>query len=91
MLVFHDETENAAAHPAPEAVKSLPLRVDVKRRCLFLMKRTKGLKVCAGAFQWKIRTDDFNDIVGCRDLFDCFGRNHRFDFSLVCSLKRCQI
>ena len=90
VLVFHYEPENASAHPTAETVKRLPLRVDVKRRRLFLMKRAERLEIRAGSFHWKIRTDYLDDVVRRCDLFNCFGRNHRLDFSLVYSLKRCQ-
>ena len=44
MLVIHHETENASAGAAAEAVKSLALRTDGKRRRFFLMKRTERLE-----------------------------------------------
>src|SRR6202035_372992 len=84
VLIFHDEAKNASANSASKAVKRLALRTDVKGGRFFLMKRAERLEVCAGSFQWKIRADDFDDVVRGRDLFNCFGRNHRFDFSLVC-------
>src|SRR5689334_15678072 len=91
MFVFHDKAKNTAAHAAPEAVKSLSLRTNMKRRRLFLMKWAKGFEVRPGAFQWKIGPDDFDNVICGRYLLDCFRRDHRFDFSLVWGLKRCQI
>jgi len=34
------------------------------------MKRAKRLEGRAGAFEWKIRADHFNDVIRRRDLFD---------------------
>jgi hypothetical protein len=68
MLVFHHEPENASADPAAKAMKRLALRIDMKRRRFFLMKRTERLEICAGPFQWKIRPDHLDDVVGGRDL-----------------------
>jgi hypothetical protein len=49
-------------------MKRLALRIDVKRRRFFLMKRTERLKICAGPFQRKIRANHLDDVVGARDL-----------------------
>src|SRR5438477_9191884 len=91
VLIFHHEAKNAAPHTAAEAMKCLPLRTDMKRRRLFLMKRTERLKVCPGPFEGEVGADYFDDVIGTGDLLDCFRRNHvGLDFSLVCSAKRCQ-
>ena len=70
MLVIHHESKNAPARAAAEAVKSLPLRTDGKRRRFFLMKRAERLEGRAGALERKIRADHFDDVIRRRDLFD---------------------
>jgi len=70
MLVIHHETEDAPADAAAEAVKRLSLRTHRERRGLLLMKRTKRLESGAGAPEWKIRSDHFDDVIRRRDLFD---------------------
>ncbi len=70
MLILHHKAKNAAAGAAPEAVESLPLWTDVKRRRLFLVKRTKRLEIRARAFQWKIGADHLDDVVRRCDLLD---------------------
>jgi len=40
----------------------------MKRRSFFLMKWTECLEICAGSFQWKVRPDHLDNVVGCRDL-----------------------
>src|SRR5947209_5975171 len=91
LFILHDEPEDTSTNPAAEAVKCLPLRIDVKRWRLLLMKRAKRFEIRSRALQRKIRSNNFDDIVCSCDLFDCFGSNHRFDFSLVWIVKRCQI
>src|SRR6266436_663635 len=76
MLVFHDETKNAPADAAAETMKGLPLRTDMKRWRLFLMKWAERSEIRAGPFQGKIGADDFHDVVRGGDLLDCFRRNH---------------
>jgi hypothetical protein len=39
------------------------------------MKGAQRLKIRPRAFQWKIRTDYFDDIVRGGDLLDCFRRD----------------
>jgi len=51
-------------------VERLPLRTHMKRRGLLLVKWTERLEICACAFEWKIRTDHFDDVVRCGDLLD---------------------
>ena len=68
MFVFHHESENASADSAAKAMKRLALRIDVKRRRFFLMKRTECLEICAGPFQRKIRADHLGDVVAGRHL-----------------------
>ena len=70
MLVIHHETENASAGAAAEAVKSLALRTDGKRRRFFLMKRAERLEGRASALERKIRADHFDDVVRRCDLLD---------------------
>ena len=82
VLVIHDESKNAPAHAAAEAVKRLPLRLDRERWRLFLMKRTERLEIRAGALQRKIRSDHFHDVIRARDLLDCLGRDRHFFFVL---------
>jgi hypothetical protein len=76
MLVFHYEPENASTHPAAKAMKRLALRIDVKRRRFFLMKRAEGLEICAGPFQGEIGADHLDNVVGGRDLLYGFRWNH---------------
>jgi hypothetical protein len=80
MFVFHHEPKNASPNAAAKTVERLTLRTDMKRRCLFLMKRTERLEICPGALERKIRADYFDDVVRRRDLLNCFGRNHRGRF-----------
>ena len=80
MLVFHHEPKNASAHAAPETVKRLALRTDMERRSFFLMKWAERFEICAGPFQWKIRTDHFDDVVRRRDLLYSLRRNHSLLF-----------
>ena len=68
VLVFHHEPKNASADPAAKTMKRLALRIDVKRRRLFLMERTERLEIYAGTFQRKIRADHLDDVVRPRDL-----------------------
>src|SRR5256885_14793310 len=76
MFVFHHEPKNASADPAAKAMKRLALRIDMKRRCFFLMKRTERFEICAGPFQWKIRPDHLDDVIGGRDLLYGLWWNH---------------
>ena len=85
MLVLHDEAEDRPADATTEAVKGLPLRVDVKGRRFFLMKRAERLEIGARPAQGKIGADHLGDIIRPGDLFDglvCNG-SHGMDFSLV--------
>ena len=70
MLILHHEAKNAAADAAPEAVESLPLRTNVKRGRLFLVKGAKRLEIRTRAFQWKIGADHLDDVVRRGDLLD---------------------
>jgi hypothetical protein len=72
VLVFHYESENAAASAAAKTMKCLPTRTHRERRCFLLMKRAQGLEIRSRTFQREIRTDNFDDIVPGGDLFDCF-------------------
>ena len=70
VLIIHHKAENASAYSASKAVESLSLRADMERRRLLLMKWAKRLEICPCAFERKIRTDHFDNIVRCGDLFD---------------------
>jgi hypothetical protein len=70
MLVVHDKTENTPPGPAAEAVKRLSLRADREGGRFFLMKGAERFEVRSGAFERKIRSDHFNDVIRRRDLFD---------------------
>ena len=70
VLIIHHKAENASAYPASKAVESLSLRADMERRRFLLMKWAKRLEICPCAFERKIRTDHFDDIVRCGDLLD---------------------
>jgi hypothetical protein len=70
MLVVHHKTENTSPDPAAEAVKRLPLRADREGGRLFPMKGAERFEVRSGAFEWKIRSDHFDDVIRRRDLFD---------------------
>src|SRR5262245_21580710 len=54
MLVFHYESENAAASPAAKAMKCLPAGAHRERRCFFLMKRAESLEIGSGTFEREI-------------------------------------
>src|SRR5207237_963024 len=75
VLVIHHEPEDAPACAAAEAMKRLPGRAHHERRRFLLMKGAEGLKIRSRAFQWKIRTDHFDDIVRGGDLLDCLRRD----------------
>jgi hypothetical protein len=72
MLVIHHEPENRAAYTAPETVKGLALRTNVKRWCFLLMKRTERLEIRSGATEWKIRANHLYNVIGGGDLLDCW-------------------
>src|SRR5437016_13139956 len=76
MFVFHHESEDASADSTAKAMKGLTLRIDMKRRRFFLMKRTERLEICAGPFQRKIRPDHLDDVVGGRNLLYGLWWNH---------------
>ena len=52
-------------------MKRLPLRADVKRRRLFLMKGAERLEVRTRAFEGKIRADHLDDVIRRGDLLNC--------------------
>src|SRR5438477_9476014 len=70
MLILHHEAKNTAADSTPEAVESLPLRTNMKRRRLFLVKGAKRVEIRARAFQWKIGADHLDDVGRRGDLLD---------------------
>ena len=72
VLVIHYESEDAAASAASKTMKCLPARAYHERGCCFLMKRAESLKIRSRTFQRKIRTNHIDDVIGRRDLFDCF-------------------
>jgi len=72
VLVFHYESESAAASAAAKTMKGLPARAHHERRCFLLMKRAERLEICSSAFQREIRTNHFDDVVCRRDLLNCF-------------------
>ena len=75
MLVIHHKPEDAPACAAAETMKRLPARTHHERRRLFLMKGAERLEIGSRAFQRKIRTNYFDDIVRGRDLLDRFRRD----------------
>ena len=70
MLVVHHEAENTPTRATTETMKRLPARAHHERRRFLLVKRAERLEICSRAFQWKIRTDHFDNIVRCGDLLD---------------------
>ena len=85
VLVLHDKAEDRPADATAEAVKGLPLRVDVKGRRFFLMKRAERLEIGARSAQRKIGADHLGDIIRSGDLFDglVWNGSHGMNFSLV--------
>jgi hypothetical protein len=77
MFILHDEPENASANATAKTVKRLALGTDMKGRRFFLMKWTERFEIRARALQREVSADDFNDIVGRRNLLDCLRRDHR--------------
>ena len=75
MLVIHHKPEDAPACAAAETMKRLPARTHHERRRLFLMKGAERLEIGSRAFQRKIRTNYFDDIVRGRNLLDRFRRD----------------
>src|SRR5205823_8998382 len=63
MFVIHHKTKYASPGSAAEAVKGLALWADRERWGLFLMKGAERLKGGSGAFERKIRSDHFNDVI----------------------------
>ena len=70
VFVVLDEREDVAPLVAAEAVENLPLRVDIKARRFFLVKRTERNPVRPGALQRNIRAHDVNDVAGGANLFE---------------------
>src|SRR5438874_9238740 len=75
VFIIHHETEDRAPHTAPETMKCLALRTNVKRWCFLLVKRAERLEVRSRTFDRKIGSDHLHDIIGGGDLFDCLRRN----------------
>jgi hypothetical protein len=75
MLVIHDEPEDASTYTAAKAMERLPARAHHEGRRFFLMKGAERLEIRSRAFQRKIRTDHFDNVVRGGDLFDCLRRN----------------
>src|SRR5437870_8883613 len=73
-FIFLDEREDVAAFVATEAMKNLPMRIDVEAGSFLFVKRAEGDKVRAGALQRDIGTDDIDDITGSANLFERGGR-----------------
>jgi len=93
VLVIHHEKENAPARATPEAMKRLPARTHRERRRFLLMKGAERLEIRPRAFQWKVRTDYFDDIVRGGDLLDFSKESFPCAphyFCLVWFWKRCQ-
>ena len=70
VLMPHEKTEHIATGPTPETVEHLFFRLDHERGRFFLMKRTTGLEMPAGALEGNVLRDDLDDIVGGTDLLD---------------------
>src|SRR5438046_5890593 len=68
VLIIHHKAENASAYSASKAVESLSLRADMERRRLLLMKWAKRLEICPAAFEGKIQTNHFDNIIPGGDL-----------------------
>src|SRR5215216_534687 len=85
MLIIHHEPEDAPACAAPEAMKSLPARAHCERWSFLLMKRAKSFEIRACPFEWKIRTDHFDDIARSGDLLYCFRRDSHARLSIFAS------
>jgi hypothetical protein len=75
MLVIHYKPEDAPACAAAETMKRLAARTHHERRRLFLMKGAERLEIRSCAFQGKIRTNYFHNIVRGGDLLDRFRRD----------------
>jgi len=54
VLIFHHESENAAASAAAKTMKRLPAGAYRERRGFLLMKRAERLEIRSRAFQWEI-------------------------------------
>src|SRR5205085_4750099 len=76
VLIFHNEPENASADAAAETMKRLTLRAHVKRGRFLLMERAERLEIGARAFERKVGTNHFDNIISRGDLLDCFWWNH---------------
>src|SRR5690242_475814 len=64
VLIIHHEPENRADHPTPKTMKRLPLRTNMERGGLLLMKWAESLEICARAFKQEIGSNHLHDVVG---------------------------
>ena len=78
VFVVHYEPKNRPARTAPETMKALSLRADVKRRRLLLVERAERFETRPGALQGKVGPDDFDDIVRRSHLLDRLGCDCHF-------------
>src|SRR5438128_2730082 len=70
IFVILHEAEHVAPFVTPEAVKNLPVRIDVEAGALLLMKRAKGHKIRARPFEREVAADDIDDVTGSANLFE---------------------
>jgi membrane-bound serine protease (ClpP class) len=75
MLVVHNEPKNAPTRAAAKAMKGLPARADHERWRFLLVEWAERLEICSGAFERKIGTDYFDDIIRSSNLLDRFRRD----------------
>lgn len=69
-IVFHQEGDGIAALLAPKAMKDLPIGIDIERRRLLVMERTKPLPISAGLLEFNVAGDQTNNVGSISDLMD---------------------
>ncbi len=71
-FVFHHKGKRIAAFATAEAFERLALRIDVKRRRFFVVKRAICLEGGASTLDGDIGADEVHDIGGLKNFDPCF-------------------
>ena len=66
--MLHKKTDGIATSAAAKTFINFLRRRNCKRRCFFVVKRTKAKIICASFFQFHKSADDFGDIDAAEDL-----------------------
>src|SRR5436190_16890373 len=68
VLIMHHKMKNAPACATAEAMENLPTGAHHEGRRFLLMEGAERLEIRSRAPEWKIRTDDLDDVVRSADL-----------------------